>query len=305
MNLLEFTQKFPDEQSCINHLKEQRLKQGITCKKCETITKHYWLNSVNKFQCSVCRSRTNIKSGTIMEKSQLPIRIWFITIHLMTSTKKSFSALELQRQLGLKFYEPVWYMMLKIRTIMGKRDSLYKLDGNIEVDEGFFESVKPKSKKPLKRGRGSQKQTPVLVMTESEPINHNLKHKKKRVLGYVKMIVMDDLSSEGINYELKKSVDKSSTLTTDGWRGYNNVTDVVNKHKKMRVKPKDSMKKLPWVHTIISNVKRGLLGVHHSINHKYLQLYLNEFCYKLNRRNFEYRDSFDGLLIAGISHKWN
>lgn len=65
------------------------------------------------------------------------------------------------------------------------------------------------------------------------------------------------------------------------------------------------MEKLPWVHTMISNSKKMLLGVHHSVGEKYLQNYLNEFCYKLNRRNFEYRDNFDGLLLVCGGTTWD
>jgi hypothetical protein len=76
-----------------------------------------------------------------MQASNLPFRYWFIAFHLLTATKKSFSALELQRQIGHKFYEPIWYMMQKIRITMGSRDSKYQLDKIVELDEGFFESV--------------------------------------------------------------------------------------------------------------------------------------------------------------------
>src|SRR5665213_575568 len=115
MNILQFTQRFPDEQSCRTYLKTQRQKQGITCPKCKRKTKHYWLNKVEKFQCAHCETRTNLRKGTLMEKSKVPVRIWFIVIHLMTTTKKPFSALELQRQTGYGRYEPIWYMMQKIR----------------------------------------------------------------------------------------------------------------------------------------------------------------------------------------------
>jgi hypothetical protein len=313
MNLLEFNNKFKTEQDCINHLRDVRMKQGITCKSCCDVTKHYWLGSVNKFQCSICRSRTNIKSGTIMEKSKVPLTQWFIVIHFMTSIKKSFSSLELMRQLGFNSYKTIWYMMMKIRTVMGKRDGQYKLEGDVEIDEGFFETVKSKEydengfviPRNKKRGRGSDKQSKVLVMVESKPINHDLKHKKKRVMGYVKMIKIDTCSSKEINYEVSQSINRESTVYIDNWRGYNKITDVVNSHVQKTVKPKESMKILPWVHTVISNSKKMFLGIHHSVNQKYLQNYLNEFCYKLNRRNFEYRDSFDGLLLIGGTMKWN
>jgi hypothetical protein len=103
MNILEFTKRFPTEQSCRNYLKEVRQKHGIICdnkidgKICGNI-KHYWLDKIEKFQCSECNSRTNLRHGTLMEKSKVPVQTWFMCIHLMTTTKKPFSCLELQRQ---------------------------------------------------------------------------------------------------------------------------------------------------------------------------------------------------------------
>ena len=64
-----------------------------------------------------------------------------LCIELMTLTKKSFSALEMQRMLGHKRYEPIWFMMHKIRRVMSKRDEKYQLKGSLEFDEGFFERV--------------------------------------------------------------------------------------------------------------------------------------------------------------------
>lgn len=312
MNLFDFNRRFPTEESCREHLKNLREKDGVECKRCGDVTKHYWLENVEKFQCSKCSSRTNLKSGTIMENTKIPMLKWFMCIHLMTSIKKSYSALELQRQLGFKRYEPVWLMMGKIRSSMGKRDSRYMLQGEIEMDDAFYEVVDlPKKdrlgnvkKEGLTRGRGSERQSKVLIMVESKSVHQTNEHKKDRKMGYVKMIVMDDLKSEGINYEVRKGVKEDSMVLTDGFRGYNKVIDVVDGHMKMIVKPKEGHKKLPWVHTVIANSKRQLLGVHHSIGKENLQGYLNEFCWKLNRRNFE-SDLFDRMLICGSQDTWN
>ena len=75
---------------------------------------------------------TGLRSNTVIHLSKLPLMTWFLAIHLITSTKKSFSALELQRQLGTSWYQTIWEMMHKIRGIMGKRDSQYKLNGSID-----------------------------------------------------------------------------------------------------------------------------------------------------------------------------
>lgn len=121
MNIINFINRFPDEASCIEFIKEQRIQQGIICKKCSGC-KHYWLENKVCFQCSSCGFRTSIKSGTVMESSNLPVSIWMMAITYITANKKGFSAAELQRLLGMKRYEPVFRMYHKLRVVMGKRN---------------------------------------------------------------------------------------------------------------------------------------------------------------------------------------
>ena len=315
MNILQFIQTFPNEETCLEHFAKLRLDKGVECKKCGCQTKHYWLQDQKRFKCSKCKTKTSYKSGTLMENSKLTIQQWFMMLHLMTSTKKTFSALEMQRQLGVKRYEPVWYAMHKIRSTMGKRDEKYKLMGEIEIDDAFFTTVDDAPKvadEPLKRGRGSQRKSQVMVMVESKvatkeeivaKYGKETKHNKGRKMGFLKMVVMDDLSSEGINYEVKKSVDENAKVLTDAWKGYAKLPDVVAEHKQETIPAKQAHKKLPWVHCNIGNSKRILDGFHQSIGRPYLQNYLNEFCYKLNRRNFE-SDMFDRILTAGVGDVW-
>ena len=126
-------------------------------------------------------------------------------------------------------------------------------------------------------------------------------HKKNRIMGFVKMVTMDDLSAIGINYEIKKSINTDSHVITDGYQGY---ASLPIDHTSMVVPQKEAHKKLPWVHTVISNAKRLFLGTHHSVNKKYLQNYLNEFTYKLNRRSFQ-TDLFDRMITCSIGDTWN
>lgn len=217
----------------------------------------------------------------------------------MTLSKKSFSALEMQRMIGHKRYEPIWLMKHKIRRVMSKRDEKYTLDGCLEFDEFFFERfynkdiIKKKKTEEEKdsnnRGRGSEKQAKVLVMMESEPsIEAPKKGKPNRKVGYLKMVVKEDLTSKSINKEVEKSVEKTSTVLTDGYRGYGKLKEVINHHE-VFVEPnkKKSAIIFPWVNRTISNAKKALLGIHHNcINQQYMQNYLDEFCYKFNRRFF-------------------
>ena len=84
-----------------------------------------------QYQFKSCKSRTTLRSGTLLHKSQLPYYYWYFGMIMLTSTKKSFSALEIQRQLGHRYYEPIWYMLQKIRRSMSKRDDNYLLGDDV------------------------------------------------------------------------------------------------------------------------------------------------------------------------------
>lgn len=299
MKIFDFIKAFPDEESCKLKYKEIRDKQGVVCKECGS-REHYWKQDKGQYECKKCKTRTTLKSGTIMHGSQLPFRYWFIAIHLLTSTKKSFSSKELQRQLGHKYYEPIWCMMHKIRMAMGERDGKYTLAGQIELDEGFFTtslSEEHKNKK-LKRGRGSEKKTKVLVMAESKEIETSTTKKgKPRRVGYIKMQVIPNLKADTITGIVSKNIHRESELITDDSTSYVKLKEAVDKHNPSVIPKEQIGEKLPWVHIAISNAKRVLLDIFHDIKPKFLQSYLNEFCYKFNRRFFG-EALFDRLLVA-------
>ena len=307
MNLIEFSERYPDEISCQKAFKDLRDKEGVICKKCG-VTSHYWKSDKMSFECKKCKFRTSLRSGTVMEHSRLPFRYWLLAIHLMTSTKKSISALEMQRQLGHKFYEPIWEMMHKIRLMMGKRDTNYVLDDTIELDEGFFTQVKESQEdtdkdEPRKRGRGSQNKAKVLVMTSTEPVEDYKKDEKPSKLKFVKMLVIRDLTADMIEAQVTACIDSKATVKTDGFKSYSKLRTIVAQHQEFIVPPKEACSVLPWVHTMISNAKRTFVGIHHMIKAGYMQNYLDEFCYKVNRRYFQNK-LFDRLLIACVADVW-
>ena len=223
MNLLDFSNYFPNEESCIEHFKTQREKLGIVCNKCNNTT-HFWKKDKTAFQCKKCGYRTALRSGIALEKSHLPYLYWYKAILMLSATRKTFSANEIQNQLRHEIYEPIWNMLHKIRIVMGKRDSRYKLTEFIEIDEGFFETINTDIHKDtkLKRGRGSQNQAKVLVLIESTPVikkDKKDKHKPDRMPGHIKMIVMRDLKAISINEQVKAIVDPETTIISDGYNG--------------------------------------------------------------------------------------
>jgi hypothetical protein len=306
MKLIEFTKHYPDEASCRLAFKHYREQEGVVCKKCGNET-HYWKKKREQWECKKCSHRTTLKSGTVMQNRKLPFQYWIVAMHLLTSTKKSFSAKEVQRQLGHKRYEPIWAMLHKLRSVMGLRDDNYQLKGEVELDEGFFKTVSITRDKnePLKRGRGSQKQTAVLVSVESKPVTDEDRSKKygiKKEVKYLKMKVVHSLKKESIKNVVDGVLEKGTKIITDGSNSYNDLNEDYELESKV-VPKKEINSVLPWVHKAISNAKRLLLDVHHRIDDDFLQNYLNEFCYKFNRKYFE--NQFDRLMIAAVSNRWN
>jgi len=289
MRLINFSTNFGTEEQCRMEFKKMREKEGIICKNCSG-SEHYWLKGKQMYQCRKCRFRTSLRSGTVMESSNLPFQYWFIAIYLMTGTKKSVSAHQMVRELGHKRYEPIWAMMHKIRRAMGERDSRYLLTGQVEIDEGFFETIVPDDQKdePRKRGRGSQKQTMAMVFAESTEVEiSKRKHgRPSRKCGFFKMQVCLDMSTETAKDTINSCVNAMATKLTDGYSTYQKLAKEMKGFESEVTPSSQAHIKLPWVHSAIGNLKRILNGIFHHIKPEYLQNYFDEFCYKLNRRYF-------------------
>lgn len=304
MEIIKFMTQFATEEKCRTHFKELRMLEGIICKRCNG-TAHYWLQGKEQFQCVCCKFRTTLRSGTVMENSNLSFKIWYCAMFLMTSTKKGISSCEMQRQLGMKRYEPVWALMHKVRVMMGKRDALYKLSDMIEFDEGHFTHQTNKSeKKKTKPGKGSATHTNVAVMAESFPVEEmqNVEQgqqKVKKQCRYFKMKILDDFKSDEINQVVQNYIHPQSIVFTDNSRSYMDMEKFIEAQIIENSSPESSTTHLKWVHIIIANAKRTFVGVYHKMKKKYLQNYLDEFVYKLNRR-FMFKKLFERALIAAV-----
>lgn len=220
---------------------------------------------------------------------------------LMSATKKGFSTKEIQKQLGLKRYEPVWAMVHKLRKAMGDRDSRYTLEGMIEFDEAYFtvESSEIEQEKGI-RGKGAVGKQNVTIMAESTPLEDIETGKKEKQVRFFKAKVLDGHEGEEINETIKESINNQSIVFTDKSTSYVDISDFVELHITEKSDKQTTKETLKWAHITISNAKRNLLGNYHKIKRKYLQLYLNEFIYKLNRRYFGEK-LFDRLIIANIT----
>ncbi len=237
-----------------------------------------------------------------MHGSKVDFHTWYTAMAFMTFSKKTISAMELQRQLEHPKYDTVWRLMHKIRDAMGQRDALYHLEGAVEFDEGYFEKATSEKIK-LKRGRGSQRQMNVAVMAESTPLEDIETGEKGSHCRYFKMQVLNDHKADTVTELVEDNFDDSCIVFSDKSTSYVDIADHVEVHVTEKSDRHTTKTTLKWVHIAISNAKRTLLGVFHKIKGKYLQSYLNEFCYKLNRRYFGNR-VFDRLTLAVAKTYW-
>lgn len=304
MEMVEFFGKYPDEASCRRFFKQRREREHEVCKQCGSL-RIYWREKESRWRCKDCKHPMGLKAGTVMENSNLGYKPWLWCLYLMALTKKGFSALEMKRMLGHNRYEPVWLMMQKVRISMGHRDDTHKLDGFLEMDEGFFEGHRKKEAdgSPAKE-LDRQVKAIVAVSSTAVPEEDQEKGKPKTRPGFVKMSVVSSLCNMETTCTAQKMIQKAAKVMTDGRRCYQGLKDICAAHEAVVVQDKTQVAKLfPWVHTAISNAKKKLLGLHHQVKDCYMQNYLSEFCYKFNRRHFG-QGLFERPLVATMETPW-
>jgi hypothetical protein len=263
MNIFSFTAHFQSEEACRNHFREERDKIGVVCHKCNH-TEHYWIKSWWSYECKKCRSRTSLRSGTIMQSSNLSFMIWYKTMFFMSVTKKGFSTKEIQKQLGLKRYEPVWAMVHKLRKAMGNRDARYTLEGMVEFDEGYFtvEASELEKNKGI-RGRGAAGKRNVTITAESIPLEDIETGKKSRHCRSFKVKALETHKKEEVTEELKTTLDETTIVFSDQSTSYVDIADYLELHITEKSDKNTTKETLQWVHITISNAKRTLLGNYH------------------------------------------
>jgi transposase-like protein len=190
---------------------------------------------------------------------------------------------------------------------MGQRDTTYQLSESLELDEAFFStenSDEAKKQEKRKAGAGSQRKSKVLVMIESKavPENKQKKGKKDRKSGHIKMKVVPDVKASTVTEASKVAVAADSRIITDDSRSHTKLKGCFKEVYPIKTLPEQASKILPWVHTAISNAKSLLLDMYHGIKDEFLQSYLDEFCWKFNRRSFGDR-LFDRLVVAAVSYR--
>jgi len=285
LSLLQFQRRFGTEKACQRHLFRLRWPDGFRCPRCAHHAA-YFQRARELYHCKACGYQASLTAGTVFHKTRTPLSKWFWLIWLMGRQKSGISMLSLQRMLEIKSYKTVWTMGHKIRQAMADRDAYYKLAGLIEMDDTYFGPPKPG-----KRGRGAAGKARVVVAVET-PAD------KPR---FAAMRMVPRVSGEEILALVRERLATEVVVKTDGWQGYSFLDGSSRRHEWLVPgSGKEAVKVLPWVHTLIANIKGNIRGVHHGVSPKHLPRYLAEFCYRFNRRFWE-PQMFNRMLHACLN----
>lgn len=283
IDLLEWQKRFGTEKACGETLARQRWPEGFRCPRCGH-DHGYAISTRQSYECSSCHYQASLTAGTLFHSTNLPLAKWFWAIYLMASDKGGISALRLAKQIGVSWIT-AHRMLRKIRIAMGHRDSVYRLHDLVEIDDALVGG-----RRPGKRGRGAAGKVPVLVAVENRGSG----------AGFIAMQQVPAVTRETVAGFVKGHLPPSQWVRSDKLAALGAIGKT--QHHAARVTPPDKAGEwLPWVHVAIGNLKAFLLGTYHGVSSKHLQEYLNEFCYRFNRRAWEPELPFR-LLNACLTH---
>ena len=295
MNIIDLFYSFRTQEEALEYLEKARWHGEPACLYCGSVAvcQHASPDRANRrWQCQDCHCAFSVTVGTIFHRTHVPLKNWFLVLALMLNAKKSASAYQIARDLGMR-RATVWSMMHRIRVAM--KNSVEQADllhGIVEADETYI-GGKPRRKnrrgndESAPRGRATRK-TPVIGMVERG--------------GRVVAQPQGDLTAKGITKFVRRYFDPAgSLLITDEYKGYQSVGREVRRavinHSQQYV---DGITHTNTIEGFWALVKRAWYGSHHHYSNAYLPLYIGEACYKYNARRTPGADTFQSAIAAMV-----
>jgi transposase-like protein len=266
--LLEFQSQFPDEARCWESLRRARWPDGFVCPRCGSRGSHFLLKRRLE-QCRACRYQSSVTAGTVFHGTRVPLRVWFLGVFFLARHKKGISALQFQRDTGIGSYQTAWTLLHKLRSSLTTLPAPL-LRGDVEADETYIGGYRAG-----RDGRGAGKAGVAIVV-----------ERRGRGAGSARLAAIPRATTEVLTSFVEGAVrPQETTVHTDAWGAYRELGRRGLDHRPRKAgHGRPALDALPWAHTLFGNLKTWLRGTFHGVSPKHLQLYLDEFVFRFDRR---------------------
>lgn len=281
MTIRQWEAAFPNDDACKTYLVSCRWPLGVHCPRCgNTEVSEHGTRSFH-WQCYACSEkgtsyRFSVLVGTVFENTKYPLRDWFRVIHMMLTSKKGVSALQVHRVIGTGSYRTAWHMCHRIRAGLANED-FRKLMGIVEVDETFVGGLAKNRHWDKRGGGGATGGSGKAIVAGAVQRKGNL---VARVIADVRAATLETFVRESVST-------KVSLLCTDKWVGYKHLNREFPQHETVDHAAGQYVCGAVQTQTIEgfwSIFKRGVIGTFHKVSAKYLPLYVAEFQFRYNNR---------------------